>query len=595
LSVLAGILRLDGATASGDALAAMTDALAHRATGGVETVLEGPVAMAASAVAWSADGRLCLALCGRVDNRDELGAGSDAEIVLAAYERWGTRAIARILGDFALALFDQRRGELVCARDFLGKRPLYYHRGPGAFRWASEPQAVLADPAIPRKPNVGMIGEHLAGAAHSTRETLFEGLLRLPPAHLLTVSRDGGVRVERYWSWDPDRTVRHADDRGYAEEFRELFTAAVAARLQSPHPVAAELSGGLDSSAVVAVAAAAGPLDVYSLVFPGSDSDETEHIRAVAAHVGVTPFEAEPQPAGAALYEDQVRRYLDLPEPPNMAMHRVLYDVARARGTRVVLTGKGGDEWFTGSPLAYADRLRALQLRGLRGAVAAQRSRWPARSALRQLARDGVLPLMPARMQDLVQRATGRVGVPEWMPEDFWRGLDLPERIRRPAPRGPRLAAAQLAAALDDGWIVHVAESSERTLAALGLEGRGPLDDRRLVEFALALPSTLRQRDGVTKWVVRAAMAGSLPEVVRTRTDKTGFREVFFRELEAQGGRRLFENLAIEELGWVDGARLRRGYEEFVVLHRRGQGHPLLWPLWNALSVERWVRTALQQ
>lgn len=580
---LAGILRHDDGSATAEAVEQMAATMPHRDLGD-SVAVDGPVALT-GAVA-SADGRLLVTFAGRLD---EPATSVPATAVLEAYERSGTAGFSRLIGDFALALWDGHRQELICARDALGRRPLYVQRGPGAVRFASEPQAVLADPRIPRRPNLGMLGEHLAGAVRSTSETLIEGLERLPPAHLLRVTRDGTVSVERYWSWDPQAALALTDEEA-VEQFRHTFREAVRARLDPGRVTAVELSGGLDSSAVTAAAASLAQVDAYSLVLPGDPGDESAFIQAAATHLGLTPFTAAPQPAGADLYLAQIETHLDLPEPPNMAMHRALHAEVARRGQRVVLTGKGADEWFSGSPFDYADRLRRLQLRGLRKAAAAQEMVWPSSSPVHQLVRDGLLPLAPSWVELLVRRRSGRTGAPPWLGAAFCHEIDLLDRLQPRPLRGPRLASAAIASTLDDGWAMQVAESSERSLARFGLEARSPFEDRRLIELALALPERMRQRDGHAKWLVRAANEDVLPpEVLRVRR-QVGFRGVLVRELEAQGGGELFEGLRIAELGWVDGPFLRRGYDAFVARHQQGLGHPLAWPLWNALSVERWTQ-----
>ena len=178
-------------------------------------------------------------------------------------------------------------------------------------------------------------------------------------------------------------------------------------------------------------------------------------------------------------------------------------------------------------------------------------------------------------------------------PGGLARTACLADRLTPEAVRGPRLAAAQIAGQLDDGSLVRVAELRERAHTAAGLEGRSPLDDRRVVELALALPERLRRRGGVPKWALREAAAGLVPDQVRLRVAKASFRSYFHRELTTQGGPALFDDLAIEQLGWVGGAELRRAWADVDSALRAGRGHPLAVPLWTALSTERWARASL--
>jgi asparagine synthase (glutamine-hydrolysing) len=620
---LAGILRFDGGPVDPAALDAMAASIHHRggeASGRWHRDPVGLVEEHRATTRASLGGRhpcvdereaLVVSLDGRIDNRSEVVAAlgptreglrdhSDGELVLRAYQRWGRAAFARLVGDFAVVLWDADRRELVAARDPLGKRPLLYlrDRRPGidALRWGSEVVAVLADPAIRRRPNPGMVAEHLVGAVTSATETVLDGVLRVPPAHALVATSDGRTTVERYWSWDRSAAVARSGDGSHDDEhvarFLEVFTTAVEARLDTAAgPVAAELSGGVDSSCVVATAApllaAAGrdPLEVFAITFPGTAADERPYQRDVAALVGVAVTEVEHRPLGPDHYEAETRRTLLPALPPNYAMHRAHLGLAAGRGARVVLSGQGGDEWFTGSPLALADDLRRLRLRGVLRRMADDRALWPARSPAHQLVRDGLLPL--------VGRAHRWQPPLEVLRPEFRAEVALEDRLARPGPRGPVRATAEVAAQLDDGGIAHGAEMADRSFGSLGLEARSPFDDRRLVELALALPDHLLRRGQATKWVVRVAMEGRVPDSVRYRGDKTSLRHVVEDELEACGGARSLEGLALAEAGWVDEPVLRRGYEDVLAGRREGRGSRFTWASWNSTCTDRWFRSIL--
>ena len=272
-------------------------------------------------------------------------------------------------------------------------------------------------------------------------------------------------------------------------------------------------------------------------MFPGRPADESAHIHAVADHVGLVAHEFAPGPLGAAFYDDEVRRTLLPAGPPSLAMHHAHLIDARSRGCRAVLTGQGGDEWFSGSPYTYADDLRRLRLRGLRRRAREARMVFPNRSALHQLLRDGLLPLTPWPRRPRPPL--------DLLPEAFRASVGLADRIRPPAIRGRWKASAHLASFLDDGSMVHAAERAEQAFTAAGLERRSPFDDRRLVELALGLPDDVRRRGYLTKWVVREAMEGFVPASVRSRLDKARFGFLFLEEMEAQGGISIFDDLAL--------------------------------------------------
>lgn len=618
MSGIAGILRFDGGPVDPVDLARMSASIAHRGPDGTTYLVEGPLGLAhlqhrthPSSLAEhqplrSPSRRTIGVLDGRIDNRREVIAalgsarppadGGDVALLLAAYERWGRAGFARLVGDLAAVLWDEELRELVCVRDPMAKRPLFYlhdrRRGIDALRVASEVPALLAEPAIRRVPNEGMVAELLANRIGTMAETVFEGILRVPPAHLLRARPDGSMVVERYWSWDESTARRRDGDRSrdheHVERLRSVLTTVVTEQLEAIGPVAAELSGGVDSSSIVGLAThvlrerGGDPLELFALVLPGSRWDESHHLHAVTDFLGTTATEHEPHPMGAAFYDAELRRTLEPAGPPNLAMHHDHVVEAAGRGCRVLLTGQGGDEWFTGSAHAIADDLRHLHLRGLRDRAAQDRRLWPARTPLHHLVRDGLLPLLGRPRTHLPRM--------DLIPQAFRDRVHLEERLRRDVARGPSLATAQIAGLLDAGGLVHSAEKAEQAFTAWGIERRSPFDDRRVVELALALPDDLRRRGTVTKWIIREALEGLVPPSVLGRRGKSTFGHLFAQELAAQGGPELFRSWAIADLGWVDPGALEPAYREVAATHPDALQHPLTWSLWRGVCIERWFR-----
>ena len=621
MSGIAGILRRDGSPSGTDSLRDMTARMVHRGPDGIHHWTDGPVGLGHCMLRTTAASLdevqparheaagLAVTFDGRIDNRGELWASlgdskpagreaSDSQLILSCYARWGTDGIARLLGDFAFALWDGPRRRLVCARDFLGKRPFYYSIAHDAFRFASELGALLADPAVSREPNLGMVGEFLAGRPESTDETLFRDLSRLPPAHFLIVTAERS-EIRRYWDWDPNERIRYSRDEEYADHLLELGAAAVEDRLDSPWPVAAALSGGIDSSSVVGlvehlrhVGRYRGQLELFGMVYPGLSCDESPYIRDFAALHGLRVTEVEPGPVGADPYEDQVRWYHDLPDYPNTMMHRSYWGAAKERGCRTLLTGKGPDEWLSGSDLGLADRIRRLQLRA--GVEEVRSAAGPER---REMAihfwRYGIKPQVPGRSRTLLRSALGRTVCPPFVRASFCHEVELEDRLRA---RGPALrsgADSDLVHRLTTGWLSHANEFDERAMASVGLEPRDPLDDRRIVEFALGIPEDQRRRAGITKVVLRNAVRGLIPQSVASRRDKADYAHLFAEELLRQGGRRLFTDLESARRGWVDQDRVLAMYDHLEGRYLGGSREYVRygWSLWVVLSLDRWLRT----
>lgn len=583
MSGLAGVVQLDGAPAGKEPLAGMLKRLVHR--GAAAAWSAGPAALGVLTLATTPEeererqplslGPRTIAFHGRLDNLDELRAAlgapaaGDAELALRAVERWGDDAPARLLGDFAFACWDAAARRLLAARDPRGLRPFAYavHRGRLAF--ASEPGALFADPALPREPNETMVAEHLADAIRSREETLWKGVLRLPPSHVL-VAEGGRVRLRAFVP-KAEALPRLRSDAAWAEAFGDIFRRAVAVRLRSPRPVAADLSGGIDSSAVVAVSCdlRATALEAFSEVFPGLPCDESPYIKEVVAKTGVTAHLVPGGAADPAVYRDTAAATLDFPGYPNSAVAMPARRAAAAAGFRTVLTGTGGDEWFSGPrPRAHG------------------------------LVRPLLRAVLPGAAYEGLAAALGRRRPPAWIAPAFARRIGLARRLRAPDPVPPpvpgRTAARRFARAFTP-WEQHLLETDERDAARLGLELRHPFLDARVAAVALACPARLLRRGSVTKPVVRAALLGLLPERVRTRADKADVSHLFADTLRALGGPAAFADLALARHGWADPAAARALLQGVLDDEAAGalDRSRRLWPAWMTIGLEIWARSSV--
>jgi asparagine synthase (glutamine-hydrolysing) len=625
MSGIAGIYNLDNKPADPVLLRRMIDRMAHRGPDGHGYWTEGPVGLGHAMLRTTPESllerqpfvdeisHLSLTLDGRVDNRRDVRAAleskglafrtdTDAELLLRAYECWGEDCPQHIIGDFAFAIWNGRNRTLFCARDILGIKPFYYSISRRRFLWASELRPLLEDPSVRKEPNEGMIGEYLANALTSNEETLFLDIQRLPPAHYLVI-RNGQLSKVRYWDIDPGREIRYQTDEDYAQHFLALFREAVRCRLRSQHPVAADLSGGLDSSSVVSIAqslfhdglAVDTGFETFSLVFPGRACDESDYIHDVITRWGLQSnhFAAMEPDIDLSVYAEQVARDYDFPNYPNGAIFAPLRVLAKERGCRVILNGFGGDEWLTGSIYHYADLVRRMQLLALacqlRDDSRVPSVTWPSWAALRL----GLWPLLPQTLRLAIRRFVRRDGRPSWITPSFASRIHLSDRLRVEASRRRHASFAQedLCQWLTNGWQSQGNEIGERLSSRLGLEERSPLADRRVIEFALALPETQRWRHDQPKFILRQAMRGLLPESVRQRRTKADFSHPFADTLQAYGGTQLFDSLVTERLGWVDGEEVRALYRRLTKLYAQGDDRYIhyTWPLWMIVGIELWL------
>jgi asparagine synthase (glutamine-hydrolysing) len=446
-----------------------------------------------------------------------------------------------------------------------------------------------------------MIAEHLTGAITSQEETLYEGIMRLPAAQRLIV-RDGRALKRRYWDVDLSKEVRYSTDLEYAEHFREIFREAVRCRLRAHGVVGAELSGGLDSSSVVGMAqslvstgrAPSKALETFSVTFPGRIFDESPFINEVVQFWNLTSNILSWNWAEASLAQPPVSRY-DLPAYPNQKYYSLLLHLAGRKGVRVLLTGFGGDEWLGGSPWYCADLLRRLRI-----VECLEELRHRGESGLTSSAflNCAIVPLLPDWLLcglGTVKRYVRRTPSPAWIPRQFAAKVGLRQRIRVKAPGQQQdfrtQAQRQLYSWLNGGGIAHQLEAAERYTARFSIEYRSPFHDRRIIEFALALPECQRRRHQTTKFILRAAMGSFLPELVRDRMEKASYDQVFAQEIEAQGGEQLFRAMAISSLGWAAEDELLKMFRTLAEAYRRNQEWlPHCWPLWNAFAIDHWYR-----
>jgi asparagine synthase (glutamine-hydrolysing) len=495
--------------------------------------------------AQNGDGSLLVVADLRLDNRHELATVlgladavtvPDSAFVLAAYERWGEAMLDRIVGEFALALIDRRRGGVLLARDHAGTRPLVVHERPGAVAFASNALALTGLAGVGHALDVRRAVEVL-GLVFDSERTFVEGVSWVPPAAALWID-DSGVRRRTWWKADPNEIVELSSPAAHEQELREAFDLAVAARLRSVGAVGAMTSGGLDSASATATAArllAPGRLRTYTSAPPqgwsggersGWDADETPLVRALAEqHPNIDPSFVHVEPGGRLfdMYEPLWERGAGPGRnPANWLWFQAIADRAAAQGVTTLLTGARGNVVFSADgPEWLAVLVRAGRLRQATREARAW-SRGSGESRARTLLQRAVFPLLPPRVQRLGRAAWGRAPAldtfvastalrPEIVAE-----LDL--TARRPVlderhRRNVRAAALQVLMAGSGQADIGAA------LAALtGVEERDPAVDRRVVEVAMHQPEWVRRHDGITRAVARRAMADRLPPEIVNRT-----------------------------------------------------------------------------
>ncbi len=491
---------------------------------------------------------------------------SDTEMVLHLWEEKGPALLEDLRGMFAFALFDTRQRRLMLARDRVGKKPLYYHDDGSRLVFASELKSLMHDPTVPREVDERAIADFLTFQYVPGPRSIFQGVRKLPAGHRL-VCDASGPRVERYWS------LPAAADPGIApevavEQLRELLAEAVRIRLMSDVPLGAFLSGGIDSSVVVALMAQANPgrVRTFSIGFEDQDYSELEHARRVAQHLGTEHHEQVVKPRALDLMP---RLTWGMDEPfgdASMLPTWYVAEMARHHVT-VALSGDGGDEAYGGYTsyawargYAWTDHVPAP----LRRLLAAPARFLPAEHALgRRLRRAGddvagrhleiSSHFLPRELPGLLSASLRRSLVRH---DPYREARAIHARAARVIGGVPALLSLDAQTYMTDDVLVKV----DRTSMLNSLEVRAPLLDHRVLEYVARLPFEYKLRGDTSKWVLRECARPLLPPEILAR-GKQGFAvplEHWFGSDFGRLAREVLLDRRCRERGWLEPAALER-------------------------------------
>lgn len=465
--------------------------------------------------------------------------GSDTEVILHLYEEMGESALGRLNGDFAFALWDGRKRQMLLARDRVGVRPLFYAMQGGGCYFASEIKALLTVPGIEAEIDPFALDEIFTLWAPIAPRTGFKDILELPPGHFMIV-RDGVAKISRYWDFDFPDAVDGYDPRSedeLAEEVLALLDDATRIRMRADVPVGAYLSGGLDSSITTALAVRHTPkqLSTFSVGFESAEHDETGFQRIMAEALGTNHAAVTCRNGDIAAIFPQVIAHTERPIVRTApAPLFLLSDLVRRNGIKVVLTGEGADEVFAGYDLFKEDKVRRFA------------ARQPG-STSRPLLFKRLYPYLPNLQGQSAEYLTAFFGVTPDLLHDplashrprfrstsaakvFFsgdlraqlQGYDaagimadmLPERFGRWHPQ--HQAQYLESRFLLPGYILS--SQGDRMAMAHGIEGRFPFLDHRLIELASLLPPRLSLKGLTEKHILRRATRDLLPPSIATRT-----------------------------------------------------------------------------
>lgn len=520
----------------------------------------------------------------------------DTEVILAAWRQWGVGCLDRLNGMFAFAIHDQRTQRLFIARDRLGVKPLHYAPLPdGSVIFASELKGLLAHPALRRAPDAQAVDDYLAFGYVPDHRCFVAGVKKLPAGHYLMLERGKPLPAPvQYWDVDFSRRARGSVADLEAELMHHMRE-AVASRMVADVPLGAFLSGGVDSSTVVALMAerSTQAVKTCSIGFDVAALDESDYARRIAERFATEHRSRTVSPDDIGII-DQVAAQFD--EPFADASMLPTFRVCRLarENVTVALSGDGADEAFAGYRRHVfhhgEERVRNLLPQSLRGPVFGAlgalypKADWAprplrAKATLLSLARTGA------------EGYTDAVGVTGYAQRHAlysdsqrnalgsYRGEDHMIALMEAAPARTGLDAAQYADM--KLWLPgDILTKVDRTSMAVSLEAREPLLDYRLIEFAATLPDAMRVRGGQGKWLMKRAMRGTLPDDILYRP-KMGFVSPiaqWFRGPLVEQARAIASGSALARSGWFNTARLSEVAEAHIA--GRSDNARLLWQLW---------------
>ncbi len=521
---------------------------------------------------------------------------SDTETIVHLYEQHGADCVTHLRGMFAFALWDRRRRRMLIARDRLGIKPLYYAQRGGRLYFASEVKSLLQIEEIERRLNWRSVSHLFTYLSTPPGDSIVAGVRKLEPAHLLLATPRRPLKVTRYWEvhFTPDHGASEAT---LTERLQDLLDSSVREHLVSDVPFGAFLSGGVDSSAVVATMSRLGtaPVKTFSIGFPEREYNELDYARRVSQQFGTEHHELVLEPDVMGILDDLVW-HLDEPFGDSSAIPTFMVSRLAAEHVKVVLSGDGGDELFAGYDRYFVEererRFDAIPgwMRRVAGRVA---TRMPestrGRNFLRHYALDGW-----ERYVDAVtlfrHEQRRRLFRPEvqraWAAEDQSRPL-LDELTRR----GGHWLSAMQAMDLKRYLPLDILTKVDRMSMAHSIEARVPLLDHRLVEFAATIPPSMQMQGGMSKYLFKKALTGVLPDDILHRP-KRGFAVPLDTWFRGQLGPYLRSLLLSDESrrrGIFDTAYI----EQLIARHGRGREYGL--HLWTLISFELWCRRFLDE
>lgn len=528
---------------------------------------------------------------------------SDTEVILASYKEWGTDCLSRFNGMWAFAIYDCKKRTIFAARDRLGIKPFYYHFNKRRFAFASEMKAILELPDFPRKANERIVWDYLIGGLVDHREdTFFEGIKELRGGYYLKLKIDHcKLKIKQYWDVDVNRITTFTKEEEYAERFRELFTDSVRLRLRSDVPIGSCLSGGLDSSLIVSVVndflKKEGKIDqigIWQQTFSAcydrkkyQGCDERSFIEQVIKKTRAKSHYVFPEGQTLLKEIEKLTYHQDTPfASTSIYAQWNVFRLASQHKIKVMLDGQGADELLSGYHgyfNVYFAQL-AREMRFFRLALEFyqySRNHFSSWSTPFKIVVQGAMRgYLGKYIKSFAQKAWSEYDL---FKDDFRNKYSYPP-LKKVSDDLFRNALYNLLKTSLSSLLKY----EDRDSMAFSIEARVPFLDYRLVEYVFSLPNNQKIRHGTTKWVMREATKGILPEKIRTRQDKIGFNtpeDTWFKEDLHQKMREIFSSESFKNRGFYEPDLVIEKFDDY--LSGKIQNYQLFWRLFN---LEIWYR-----
>jgi asparagine synthase (glutamine-hydrolysing) len=528
---------------------------------------------------------------------------ADTEVLLHAYMEYGTDCVRHLRGMFAFAIWDERNHTLMLARDRLGKKPLYYQQNAQGIIFGSELKALLASGTVEREIDYEALNDYLTYQYVPSPRTIFRGVSKLPAAHWLTIDASGRNELHRYWEPAyPDPSAVESSEEEYTERVRACLEESVNLRTISDVPLGAFLSGGVDSSLVVAMMARASnrPVQTFSIGFDEPSHDESAYARQVADHLGTEHHEQIVHPDAFDVLPALVRSF-DEPFADHSAIPMYYLSRSAREHVTVCLTGDGGDEVFGGYN-SYVNGLRRHRSDALPG--------W-----IRSLVLQPAFRLAPSGFSlkeplfhlgaDTVRRHGWNLssGGFSWADKPSLLSTDVRRQITSADASYDLLGAAAREVASSDtlttlqhmDLMTYLPEDIlvkvDRMTMAHSLEGRSPLLDHELVELLASIPSSFKIRGGETKYLLKKIAQEFLPDSIINRPKK-GFSAPLSSWFRGDSKGRIHDILfdgRLEQRGFFQTGFIR----DLVAAQERGVDTSR--QIWSLVFFEEWCKEYLDQ